>query len=239
MGFVVCASFSVQEYPTEFLDNLESCVPHHLICLFETDIGSLKPLHVYCTTKDEFKWLHLRGFNWLFFIPCWWHSDRMNQCKRIEASIVSDWPGWMVQKCALRLVHQQDFQELWEILFYCSASFLDNWDLFREDVVEQDCTPMEPFSHQTEEFIPEGSDSSSHAYPTSTGSRGSITVPTIQQTRALKSFILRCYEVSLSLSLYLSHSLCLCDGLSFLYYRDLNFLLRCWIKMKFRNGLVT
>nr|POE82222.1 hypothetical protein CFP56_49837 [Quercus suber] len=111
LGFALCAAFSVQEYPTEFLDNLETEIPHHLSCLFDMDIGGLKPLHVYSTFKEELKWLHLHGFIWLSYIPYWWLSDKINQCNHIEVSIASDWPGWIVQKCGLRPVYLQDEQE--------------------------------------------------------------------------------------------------------------------------------
>uniref|UniRef100_A0A7N2LAG3 C-JID domain-containing protein n=1 Tax=Quercus lobata TaxID=97700 RepID=A0A7N2LAG3_QUELO len=76
LGFAICAAFSVQEYPTDFLDNLETEIPHHLSCLFDMDIG-----------------------------------DKINQCNHIEVSIASDWPGWIVQKCGLRLVESSFVHE--------------------------------------------------------------------------------------------------------------------------------
>ena len=136
LGFAICAAFSVQEYPTEFLDNLETEILHHLSCLFDKDIGGLKPLHVYSTFKEELKWLHLLGFIWLSYIPYWWLSDKINQCNHIEVSIASNWPGWIVQKCGLRLVYLQDEQEFWKIRFHLRASLCDNWDIIREDLVE-------------------------------------------------------------------------------------------------------
>ena len=136
LGFAICAAFSVQEYPTDFLDNLETEIPHHLSCLFDMDIGGLKPLHVYSTFKEELKWLHLLGFIWLSYIPYWWLSDKINQCNHIEVSIASDWPGWIVRKCGLRLVYLQDEQEFWQIRFHLRASLCDNWDIIHEDLVE-------------------------------------------------------------------------------------------------------
>ena len=38
LRFAICAACSVQEYPTEFLDNLETEIPHHHSCLFDQTI---------------------------------------------------------------------------------------------------------------------------------------------------------------------------------------------------------
>jgi hypothetical protein len=178
IGFALCASFSVQEYPTEFFDSLESKIPHHLICHFETDTGSSKPIHVYRTTREEFKWLHLRGFIWLCFIPYWYLWDRMNHCNHIEVSIESDWPGWTVQECGLRLMYQQDEQEMRQIVFHCSVSFLDNWDLIRRDVAEQGLAENQGYKCESTTLL----------------------------KRKLQPLLLTIFEVSLSLSLSLSLS---------------------------------
>ena len=65
LGFAICAAFSVHEYPTEFLDNLKTEIPHHLSCLFDMDIGGLKPLHVYSTFKEELSgYIYLDSFGY-------------------------------------------------------------------------------------------------------------------------------------------------------------------------------
>ena len=181
MGFAVCASFSLQDCHS--LSKLEPEVPHHLICLFETDTGSLNPLHVYRTTKEELKLLHLRGFIWLSYIPYHWLSVTMKQCNRIKISIASDFPGWTVQKCAIHLVHcysQDASAEMWQITFHCATSFLDNWDIYREEVEQESISGSSPENE------------------------ASMTDLTILNKKHLKSLLLRYYEVSLSLSLSLS-----------------------------------
>lgn len=149
-GLLICASFTFQENQIEFLENLESEIPHHLICFFDTDIDSLRPIHVYRTAKQEFKWLHLHGFIWLFYIPIWWLPDRIQCCNHIEVSIMSDWPGWIVNNCGLRFLSAQDSGDLMQLLLPFQVSFFDNWGLFHKEILEQDCTQPEPFSHQTE-----------------------------------------------------------------------------------------
>ncbi|XP_040997413.1 uncharacterized protein LOC121243362 [Juglans microcarpa x Juglans regia] len=173
-GLLICASFTFQENQIEFLESLESEIPHHLICFFDTDIDSLRPIHVYRTAKQEFKWLHLHGFVWLFYIPIWWLPDRIQCCNHIEVSIMSDWPCWIVNNCGLRFLSTHDSGDLMQLLLPFQASFFDNWGLFHKEILEQDCTKLEPFSHQTEgcTSMDSGFSSNVESHPTKAENQG-------------------------------------------------------------------
>ncbi|XP_042961209.1 uncharacterized protein LOC122295976 isoform X3 [Carya illinoinensis] len=152
VGLLICASFTFQENQIEFLESLESEIPHHLICFFDTDIHSLRPIHVYRTAKQEFKWLHfLNGFIWLSYIPIWWLPNGIQCCNHIEVSIMSDWPGWIVNNCGLRFLSSQDLGDFMQLLLPFQVSFFDNWGLFQKEILEQDSTQLEPFSNQTDQ----------------------------------------------------------------------------------------
>nr|POE99863.1 hypothetical protein CFP56_35509 [Quercus suber] len=109
MGLVLCANFSIQEHQTAILENPNSTVSHHLICLLETDVAGTKHLLVHHTNYEELVWLDTEGqFLWLSCISRELLPDEFNQCDCIKASIISDWPGVMVQKCGLSFFHVND-----------------------------------------------------------------------------------------------------------------------------------
>ncbi|XP_035545900.1 uncharacterized protein LOC109003835 [Juglans regia] len=200
-GLVLCATFSVpDEYPLDqFLENLESQVPYGLICrLLDANLCFMKFHHTYCPTKEELKWIsHLRGFNWLFYLPYWWLLDRMLGCHRLTASMATNWPCLVVQKCALRALHLQDAQKMFQTVYHSSVSFFDNWHLFHKDIVrEEDCIrPMETFSTEIEECDPMDPGSTCNARPaTSAENQVSKTNSTILHERNFKSLLLRIFE---------------------------------------------
>ena len=116
MGLVICAYFSSHEHQTAIIENSNSSISHHLICLLETDIaGQEQQIHVHRAIREEFTWLDIEGgFLWLCYIPCWPFLDRLNQCSCIKASIISDWPGIIVKKCGLSFYQMRDnwFQKI-------------------------------------------------------------------------------------------------------------------------------
>nr|POF05299.1 hypothetical protein CFP56_35962 [Quercus suber] len=121
MGLVLYAYFSVQEDQTNIFQNPNSTISHHLICLFETDVVGLEQeLHIHSTNIEEFMFLEIEGgFLWLSYIPRCWFPDWLNQCSCLKASIMSDWPGLMVQKCGLRFFHVHDEEEFERIIYRC------------------------------------------------------------------------------------------------------------------------
>ena len=62
------------------------------------------------------------GFIWLFYIPRGSFKDLVNQCSRIEASVVTDCPG-LVQKCGFHLLYKHDEVEFQETIRQCMALF--------------------------------------------------------------------------------------------------------------------
>ena len=116
MGLVLCAYFSSDKHQAAIIEDPNSSISHHLICILETDLaGPELGIHVHRTIKEEFTWLDTEGgFLWLCYIPCCPFLDRFNQCSCIKASFISDWPGIVVQKCGLSFYHMHDdwFQEI-------------------------------------------------------------------------------------------------------------------------------
>ncbi|XP_061993336.1 uncharacterized protein LOC133711197 [Rosa rugosa] len=91
IGLAFCASFAaLKNSSANFANNVDPGLPHHLTCHLEKDDGgSLESLHDYCTTNEEFQWMHLGGFMWLSYIPRTWFSDQLNDCGCLEASITA------------------------------------------------------------------------------------------------------------------------------------------------------
>jgi hypothetical protein len=54
VGFAMCAVFPFHKHPTAVRMDLDSGVPHHVICELHTDIGGMKPISTsYLLGKDE------------------------------------------------------------------------------------------------------------------------------------------------------------------------------------------
>nr|POE84704.1 hypothetical protein CFP56_58892 [Quercus suber] len=124
MGLVLCANFSIQEHQTAILENTNSTISHHLICLLETAVAGSEHLLVHLTNNEEFIWLDTEGqFLWLSCISRGMLPDEFNQSGCIKASIKSDWPGVMVQKCGLGFFHVNDnwFQR---IRYLCEEEYI-------------------------------------------------------------------------------------------------------------------
>ena len=107
MGLVLCAHFSSDKHQTAIIENPNSSISHHLICVLETDGAAPEPeIHVHRTIEKEFTWLDVEGgFLWLCYIPC---CPFLDEFSCIKASIISDWPGIIVQKCGLTFYHMGD-----------------------------------------------------------------------------------------------------------------------------------
>ncbi|KAM1866215.1 hypothetical protein ACFX13_009092 [Malus domestica] len=124
LGLAVCANFAILEHLTSEIDNLDvPAISHNLSCHFESDKGN--SLHHYCTSKEEFMWLHLGGFVWVSYIPRAWFSDQLNECSSLEASVVSDHEAFSVHKCGLRLLYQHDEEEFTQAILQYMTSLCD------------------------------------------------------------------------------------------------------------------
>ena len=124
MGLVLCASFSVHEHPTITSDNLGSDISHHLICHLDAEKGSLESPLLYQITVENFTWLNIQGFIWLYYIPRGSLSYFFNRSSQIEVSIGSDIPGLMVKKCGQRFLYHQDVEEFEQTIIKCSTVIL-------------------------------------------------------------------------------------------------------------------
>ena len=63
----------------------------------------------FCTNKKAAMWLlELGEFIWMSYVPVEPFKNMLQHCNRIEASFVSDWPGMIVQKCALQLLYRHE-----------------------------------------------------------------------------------------------------------------------------------
>ncbi|PRQ55829.1 putative leucine-rich repeat domain, L domain-containing protein [Rosa chinensis] len=120
LGFALCAVFVLHEHhPVDklYIDEFKTFnATHHLLCCLKLD-G--KELEVYgrqpafrfseefCQVESD----HL----WLFYVSCdkyfgteWWH----NSCSQLEFSFETRWPGLKVKECGVRLIYEQEVQEL-------------------------------------------------------------------------------------------------------------------------------
>ena len=124
MGLVLCAKFSIQEHQTAILENPNSIISHHIICLLETDVAASEHLLVHLTNNEEFIWLDTEGqFLWLSCISRGMLPDEFNQSGCIKASIISDWPGVMVQKCGLSFFHAND-DWFCQMRYHCEKEYI-------------------------------------------------------------------------------------------------------------------
>ena len=128
MGLVLCASIAVEANPTVILDIQNSETSYNLICHLETNIECVEPLHVHHITEEDLKLLQQGGFIWLSYIPRGSFKDLVNQCSRIEASVVTDFPG-LVQKCGFHLLYKHDEVEFQETIRQCMALFYNEHEV--------------------------------------------------------------------------------------------------------------
>ena len=104
-GLFYVLIFQSRSIKLRYLKNPNSTISHHLICLLETDVAGPKHLLVHHSNYEE---LTEGQFLWLSCISRELLPDEFNQCDCIKASIISDWPGVMVQKCGLSFFHVND-----------------------------------------------------------------------------------------------------------------------------------
>ncbi|KAF4390538.1 hypothetical protein F8388_006035 [Cannabis sativa] len=130
MGFVMCAAFTVHEHPAAILDNLCSEMDVHLMCHFILDQENcLMPAPIFRISKEKFKWLNLRGFIWLTYIPKNAFTEYLNEVSYVQAEMHSfDCPGLEVERCGMRLLYQDDVQEFQQTIIKCVTSFFDDLD---------------------------------------------------------------------------------------------------------------
>ncbi|XP_024019716.1 uncharacterized protein LOC21405365 [Morus notabilis] len=132
-GLVICASFSVNENPDAF-----SKGSFRLLCHLASEGICMNPVALCSVTKDKIKWLYVRGFIWLAYIPNVMLADELNGKHIVEAKIYSYCPGLIVDKCGIRLLYENDVEELKQTIIQCCTSFVKDWDIMDKLVANED-----------------------------------------------------------------------------------------------------
>ena len=131
MGLALYASFSIVD-GTIFENMVSFSSPHFLYCQFELSSASLDEIHSCRIDNEEQNWLrNQQEFSWISYIPGEAFKDMLNQCDHMKVSFVSDWPGVIVQKCGLRLLHKQDELQFERELQYCDTLISRYQDFYR------------------------------------------------------------------------------------------------------------
>ena len=82
------------------------------------------------TSREEITWLlNLCEFSWISYVPVELFKNLLQYCNHIEASFVSDWPGLIVQKCALHLLYGQDQVQFEQELRHCNDLILEQREI--------------------------------------------------------------------------------------------------------------
>ena len=92
----------------------------------------------FSTKKEEIMWLlNLGEFIWICYIPGEPFKNMLPHCSHIEASFVSDWPGVIVQNCALQLLYQHEQVQFEQELKHCNNLISQKQELFRKQLEDQ------------------------------------------------------------------------------------------------------
>ncbi|KAF3432385.1 hypothetical protein FNV43_RR27125 [Rhamnella rubrinervis] len=127
IGLALCAYFIYpNKHSSTIFNNFDLEIPHYLVCYLETERVSLESLHHYRITNDEFDNLDHGEFIWLSYIPRSWFSTHLDQSTLIETSFASNRPGLRVLKCGLRLLCQNDEEEIKQTINQCMRIKYEN-----------------------------------------------------------------------------------------------------------------
>lgn len=132
MGIAVCAAFSVHEHLGAAIET-----SFKLLCHLHTEVYCLNPAPMFCVTKDRFKWLFVRGFIWLTYIPRCLLLAELNGKKYIEISIYNECPGLIRHNLSARLMYRHDVEEFRQSITKCMTSLFDNMDCIRRFVDDE------------------------------------------------------------------------------------------------------
>jgi hypothetical protein len=136
MGFVMCAVFPFHKHETAVRNNLESGIPHRVICQLQTDIAGMSPISTpYSISEDEVLIsLCKHAFLWVSFTPSgnWMGSDYWNQMSWAKFSFLSDSPDVSsAVKCGVRLVYRDNLNEFTRTIVQLLTSYVDYMHLIR------------------------------------------------------------------------------------------------------------
>ncbi|XP_050282592.1 uncharacterized protein LOC126723297 isoform X2 [Quercus robur] len=139
MGLVLYSSFSIQGDSNFILSNLNSGKSHSLFCQCQMSMANVDDQTIaFSTSKEEITWLLKLGeFIWISYVPGEPFKKMLQHCSRIEASFLSDWPGVIVQNCALQLLYQHDQVQFEQELKHCNNLISENRELIRKQQEDQ------------------------------------------------------------------------------------------------------
>ncbi|XP_061995459.1 TMV resistance protein N-like [Rosa rugosa] len=120
LGFALCAVFVLHEhYPVNelYIDEFKTFnATHHLVCCLELDGRELEVYgrrpafrfsEEFCQVESDHLWLfYVSRDN--YFGTEWWH----NSCSQLEFLFETRGPGLEVKECGVRLIYEQEVQEL-------------------------------------------------------------------------------------------------------------------------------
>jgi hypothetical protein len=155
MGFAMCAVFPFHKHPTAVRRNLESGIPHRVICELQTDIAGMSPISTpYSISEDEVLIsLYQRAFLWLSFTPSGNCMGKhvWNQMSWAKFSFVSDTPDVSsAVKCGVNLVYRHNFDEFTRTIVQLLTSYADYMHLIRNSSKKNEPTvyKMLPMYHE-------------------------------------------------------------------------------------------
>ncbi|PRQ55309.1 putative winged helix-turn-helix DNA-binding domain, leucine-rich repeat domain, L [Rosa chinensis] len=120
LGFVLCAVFVVQEHhriDKLYIDEFKTFnATHHLVCCLKLDGRELEMYgrqpafrfsEEFCKVKSDHLWLFYVSRD-KYFGTGWWH----NSYSQFEFLFETRGPGLQVKECGVRLIYEQEVQEL-------------------------------------------------------------------------------------------------------------------------------
>ncbi|XP_062000729.1 TMV resistance protein N-like isoform X2 [Rosa rugosa] len=120
LGFALCAVFVLHKHHRVdklYIDEFKTFkATHHLICCLKLDGRKLQVYgrqpafrfsEEFCQVKSDHLWLFYVSRD-KYFGAEWWH----NSCSQLEFLFKTRGPGLKLKKCGVRLIYEQDVQEL-------------------------------------------------------------------------------------------------------------------------------
>ena len=93
---------------------------------------------VFFAKKEEVTWLlELGEFIWISYVAREPFKNMLQHYNRIETSFVSDWPGVIVQKCALQLLYHHRQVQFEQGLQHCNSLILENREVIYKQQEDQ------------------------------------------------------------------------------------------------------
>lgn len=126
-GLAICVGFSIP------YENLPSSLEHSfkILCHLKAEGICLNPVPTISITLERIRWLHLRGFIWVTYVPRALLTE-LRQQSYVDAHIYTDCQELVVNKCAIRLLYHNDEKIFKKDLLKCYTSFLQDVEFIRE-----------------------------------------------------------------------------------------------------------